>query len=93
MRVLRLKEPRFSASLKAHAPLDSPAYDAVMVVLGRLQTDEELPGPGDRIDRLPPNFPCLVRPVPEVDLLVCYALRGPFLYALAVMPEAKPVRR
>lgn len=93
MRTLHLKEPRFSASLKAHAPVDSPACDAVMVVLGRLQADEQLPGPDDRIDRMPPNLPCLVRPVPEAGLLVCYAVRGPLLYALAVMREVKPVRR
>jgi len=83
-RVLQLKQPHFSASLNAHAPPGTSAYDAVIRVLGQLQNDQDLPGPADRVDRIPPNRPCFVRPIPREGLLVCYALRGQFIYALAV---------
>jgi hypothetical protein len=84
LRVLQLKQPHFSASLNAHAPQGTSAYEAVIRVLGQLQNDLELPGPADRWIGSRPTGRASYAPIPSEGLLVCYALRGQLIYALAV---------
>jgi hypothetical protein len=85
LRVLDLKHS-FHKSRSYHAPAGTPEYRAVVRVLGELgDEDRALPGPEDYASLIPPNRPCMVRPIRSAGLLVCYVAAPPMVHVLAVM--------